>query len=130
MVGKAINSGKGSGYTNTWKTDSLKNTANAKTFGAHLEAAINKTGVPSSWGKYLAELFGRESGWDPTAKNPNSTAHGYAQFLSSTRSDYEKRYGIPYTTPVNQLILGIQYVKDRYGDPIKALKFWDQKKWY
>ena len=130
MVGKALSNTKGSGYTNTWKTADLKNTKQASTFGSHLTAAINKTGMPSSWAPYLAELFGRESGWNPNAKNPNSTAHGYAQFLNSTRADYEKRYGISYTSPVNQLILGIHYVKDRYGDPIKALKFWDKNKWY
>lgn len=79
---------------------------------------------------YLAELFGRESGWNPKAKNPNSTAHGYAQFLQSTKSNYEKKYGIKYDTPVNQLILGIKYVQDRYGDPIKALEHWDKNKWY
>lgn len=91
---------------------------------------MKQANVPDEWRPYLTELFGRESGWNPNAKNPNSTAHGYAQFLKSTRASYEKKYGIKYDSPVNQLILGIKYVQDRYKDPVKALEFWDKNKWY
>jgi muramidase (phage lysozyme) len=76
------------------------------------------------------ELVGRESSWNPEADNPSSSAYGYGQFLNSTRKEYEKKYGIKYSTPLNQLVLTIHYVKDRYGDPIKALQFWDKNKWY
>lgn len=90
-----------------------------------------KAGVPSSWAPYLTELFGRESTWDPNAANKSSTARGYAQFLDTTRDDYQNRYGINYdSSPMNQLILGIHYVKDRYGTPTKALSFWDKNQWY
>jgi SLT domain-containing protein len=91
---------------------------------------MRKANIPSSWAAPLTELFARESGLNWKAKNPNSSASGYAQFINSTRSDYERRYGVKYDSPINQLYLGIQYVKDRYGSPVKALQHWDQKKWY
>jgi len=78
----------------------------------------------------LPELVGRESSWSSAAKNPNSTAHGYGQFLDSTRRNYEKKTGLDYDNPVHQLAMMAQYVKDRYGTPDKALAFWDKNKWY
>lgn len=76
------------------------------------------------------ELVGRESTWNPNADNSKSSAWGYGQFFDSTRREYEKKYGIKYDSPLNQLILTIHYVKDRYGDPVKALKWWDEHGWY
>lgn len=78
------------------------------------------------------ELVGRESSWNPSAKNPTSTAYGLFQFLDTTRANYSKRYP-QYNymrSPYDQTMLGIQYVRDRYGDPVKALQFWDKNKWY
>lgn len=99
-------------------------------FKSHLSDAIRATGVDQSWIKPMSQLIANESSWNPSAKNPNSTAHGYAQFLNQTRKDYEKKYGIKYDTPTNQLILGIRYVQDRYGTPQKAMQFWNKNKWY
>lgn len=101
-----------------------------ESFKADLTEAIEKTGVPASWIQPMSQLIANESSWNPTAKNPNSTAHGYAQFLNQTRQDYEARYGIPYTTPVNQLILGIRYIQDRYGNAQNAVDFWNENHWY
>lgn len=118
------------GYGNNWKTKQAGNSATYKAFTGHLSAALGRGGFPSSWSADMIELVGRESSWNPSAKNPSSTAHGYGQFLKSTRANYEKKYGIPYTTPENQLILMMHYVKDRYGSPKAALQFWDKNKWY
>lgn len=103
------------------------------TFNSQMNAAINgKNGysVPSSEAKAMTELIGRESSWNSAAKNPKSTALGYGQFLSSTRSQYEKKMGMSYSDPVNQILMMYQYVKDRYGNAANALKFWDKNKWY
>lgn len=87
--------------------------------------------IPDSWIKPVVELFGRESSWNSLAKNPKSSARGYAQFLDDTVKNYKNKYGLNYdANPVNQLVLGMAYIKDRYGDPVSALKFWDSHNWY
>jgi hypothetical protein len=98
-------------------------------FNQHMSQAVQR-GVDPSWVPLLSEIVKRESSYNPNAKNPKSTAYGYGQFLSSTRSNYEKKTGLSYSDPVNQLIMMAQYVKDRYGTPQKALAFWNANKWY
>lgn len=120
-------SSSGSALNGNWNT--TKGTP-PQAFQGHLSQAIRATGVDESWIQPMSQLVANESTWNPSAKNPKSTAHGYAQFLDSTRKDYEKKYGIKYDTPVNQLILGIRYVQDRYGSPQKAMEFWNKNKWY
>lgn len=100
-----------------------------QTFQQHMSQAVQR-GVDSSWVPLLSEIVKRESSYNPSAKNPKSTAYGYGQFLSSTRSNYEKKTGLSYNDPVNQLIMMAQYVKDRYGTPQKALAFWNKNHWY
>jgi hypothetical protein len=100
-----------------------------KTFQTHMQTAI-KRGVPADWAPLLSEIVRRESSYNPYAKNPNSSAYGYGQFLTSTRNNYEKKTGLDYNDPVNQLIMMYQYVKDRYGTPQNALAFWNKNHWY
>lgn len=134
----AVNSGKiahmsskGSSYTNTYKTkkEALKSPG-YQTYKTQLARAVQAGDVPDSWVVALTELIGRESNWNAGVKNPNSTAKGYGQFLKSTVQQYEKKMGISYSTPYNQIVMTAQYVKDRYGSPEKALAFWDKNKWY
>ena len=134
-----MNSGKGttssssnftdnSGYGN-WKMYGKQSSS----FNSQMQAAIkgkNGYSVPFKEAKAMTELIGRESSWNSNAKNPKSTAHGYGQFLKSTRSQYEKKTGLNYSDPVNQILMMYQYVKDRYGNAVNALKFWDKNKWY
>jgi hypothetical protein len=115
-----FNSGAGGGGT------AEKGTA---AFNQNLQAAIQR-GVDPYWGPILTEIIKRESGFNPTAKNPTSTAYGYGQFLNSTRAAYEKKTGLSYNDPVNQIIMMAQYVKDRYGNPQNALAFWNKNHWY
>jgi hypothetical protein len=100
-----------------------------QTFQQHMSQAVQR-GVDSSWVPLLSEIVKKESSFNPNAKNPKSTAYGYGQFLSSTRSNYEKKTGLSYSDPVNQLIMMAQYVKDRYGNPQNALAFWNKNRWY
>lgn len=123
------NASEGGGYSNNYKTQQSSNSPTYKSYQGHLKEAI-KMGVPANWANALTELVGRESSWNPSAKNPSSTAHGYGQFLNSTRANYEKKTGLNYSNPVHQLVMMAQYVKDRYGTPEKALAFWDKNKWY
>ncbi|WP_026562496.1 hypothetical protein [Bacillus sp. J37] len=121
---------EGGGYSNYKKTSTQASKSSSyKTYQTHLNQAI-KMGVPASWAAPLTELVGRESSWNSSAKNPKSTAHGYGQFLNSTRRNYEKKTGLDYSNPVHQLVMMAEYVKDRYGTPEKALAFWDKNNWY
>ena len=45
---------------------------------------MGKLGGSGSEFTCLENLWGKESGWNPNAQNPSSTAYGIAQFLDST----------------------------------------------
>jgi len=119
-----------SSYSNFTKLKQAKNSSSFQSYLGHLKSAVNSGLVPSNWALALSELVGRESSWNSGAKNPNSTASGYGQFLNSTVSQYAKKTGLNYNNPVHQLGMMAQYVKDRYGSPEKALAFWDKNRWY
>ncbi len=75
----------------------------------------------------LVELWQRESGWNPLAQNPTSTAFGIAQFLNGTWQGT----GVPKTTnPQQQIMAGLTYIKGRYGNPSNALAFHNAHNWY
>lgn len=81
------------------------------------------------WLKPTLELVARESSFNPNASNPNSTAKGLFQFLDGTRSSYGGS-SVNWSDPYQQAVAGINYIKDRYGSPEKALQFWDKNKYY
>jgi hypothetical protein len=117
------------GATNTTGGGGTANVSGPASFKTHMNTAISR-GVPAEWAPLLSEIVRRESSYNPSAKNPTSTAYGYAQFLASTRKQYESKTGLSYNDPVNQLIMMYQYVKDRYGTPQNALNFWNKNHWY
>jgi hypothetical protein len=71
----------------------------------------------------------KESGGDPTADNPRSTAFGLGQLLLDGRRHY---LGANYDT----IDCGLQlqafrgYVRDRYGTAENARAFWNSHGWY
>jgi hypothetical protein len=71
----------------------------------------------------------KESGGDPTADNPRSTAFGLGQLLLDGRRHY---LGANYDT----IDCGLQlqafrgYVRDRYGTAENARAFWLNHGWY
>lgn len=89
-------------------------------------AATNEAGVPTNWATNRAfiNLINGESGWDPTAANPTSSAFGLAQFLRSTWRNYLPE--VPYGTadPFWQLVGAFRYIRDVYGTPDRAWAFW------
>jgi len=58
-----------------------------------------------------------ESGWSATIKNPTSTASGIAQNINGFGPGYQ------YGNAAQQIAWMIQYIRTRYGDPIKAWQF-------
>lgn len=65
-------------------------------------------------------LWSKESRWDYTAKNKNSTAYGIPQILDLKQD----------TTIYQQVDMGIKYIKHRYGTPTRALAFHNAYGWY
>jgi hypothetical protein len=57
-------------------------------------------------------IVSQESGWNPTAQNPSSTAFGLAQFLDATWGGVGC---VKTSEPVQQLKCADLYVKQRYG---------------
>ncbi len=74
----------------------------------------------------LISLWNRESGWNPNAQNPTSTAYGIAQFLDSTWAPYGAKTASGY----KQVFYGEEYIRDRYGDPAAAWGHEQRFGWY
>ncbi|WP_181272836.1 phage tail tape measure protein [Brevibacterium oceani] len=72
-------------------------------------------------------LLTRESGWNPKAQNPTSTAYGLFQFLNSTWGSVG---GSKTSDPRKQLEYGLKYIQQRYGDVKGARSFWERNHWY
>jgi peptidoglycan DL-endopeptidase CwlO len=68
----------------------------------------------------LLKLWGKESAWDHTADNPESTAYGIAQVLKTK----------PGTPAPLQIERGLAYIQHRYDKPSIAWAHWRAKKWY
>lgn len=93
---------------------------------------VQATAAQFGWGSgpewdALTWIIGRESGWNPNAQNPTSTAFGLFQFLDGTWSST----GIAKTSdPSLQALAGMRYIASRYGDPLGARDFWQRNGWY
>jgi hypothetical protein len=66
----------------------------------------------------LAAVETREAGFNMTAQNPSSGAYGLAQFINGP-SEYAQ-YGGNSTTASGQITAMLNYIAQRYGDPIAA----------
>lgn len=112
--------------TSRSKTRTAKPPQTPREIGRSIAAEFGWTGA--QW-VALEDLWTRESGWNPRAQNPTSTAYGIAQFLDSTWAGY----GIPKTSdPALQVRAGCRYIRARYGTPSNALAFWHRQSphWY
>lgn len=66
-------------------------------------------------------LMNGESGYNPSAQNPKSSAFGMFQFMDFTW----KSYGCEKTEEVDtQIECGLRYIEKRYGNPTNAYKHW------
>jgi hypothetical protein len=83
-------------------------------------------GTGEQW-EALAWIIQKESGFNPVAQNPKSTAFGLFQHLDMTR----KNYNCLKTSDITiQVHCGVKYIKARYKTPTGAKQFWTQNKWY
>lgn len=65
----------------------------------------------------LYGLVQRESGWNPAAANPSSAARGLFQKMIDMHGPIEP-------TVEGQAAWGLNYIRQRYGSPSRALAFW------
>jgi hypothetical protein len=95
--------------------------------GSYQDYAMSKLGGDSSQFSCLESLWGRESGWNPNAQNPSSTAYGIPQFLDSTWAGT----GIGKTSDgYRQIDAGLIYIDSRYGSPCGAWSHSQSTGWY
>ena len=71
----------------------------------------------------LDDLIQRESSWNPNAANPNSTARGLFQKMTSIHGPVE-------STAAGQAEWGLDYIRGRYGSPLAAVMHHKQRGWY
>jgi hypothetical protein len=96
----------------------------ADTYRAYARTHLNSTDDQFTC---LDQLWSSESGWRPTAQNPDSTAYGIAQLLDQTWPlvDADKT-----SDPYTQVDAGLRYIDQRYGTPCDAWDFWLGHHWY
>lgn len=92
----------------------------------YLSSAAVYVGVSEEWAydSHLLELIKKESAFDPSAKNPVSSAFGLFQMLRNTWESYLPE--IPYGTldPFWQSVGGLRYILKMYRTPERANKFY------
>jgi hypothetical protein len=74
-------------------------------------------------------IVGHESGWNPRAQNPVSTASGLYQHIDGTWRAYRPIEASGYAhmkdaPAAMQDKAGMRYIHDRYGTPTKAMQHW------
>jgi hypothetical protein len=95
--------------------------------GSYQDYALSKLGGSGSEFTCLENLWGKESGWDPNAQNPSSTAYGIPQFLDSTWAGT----GIAKTSDgYRQIDAGLIYIDERYGSACGAWAHSQANNWY
>jgi len=104
-----------------------KTAAAAAPAGSYQDYAMSKLGGSGSQFSCLENLWGKESGWNPNAQNPGSTAYGIPQFLDSTWAST----GIAKTSDgYRQIDAGLIYIDSRYGSPCGAWGHSQSTGWY
>ncbi|MFE6745949.1 NlpC/P60 family protein [Kitasatospora purpeofusca] len=83
----------------------------------------------------LEWLWTKESGWNPSADNPTSTAYGIPQALewdptTGTGHKMTGEFADYHTNATTQIKWGLDYIKGRYGTPTRAKQFWEAHNWY
>ena len=90
-------------------------------------AMLPEYGFSSDQFSCLDSLYMSESGWDPTADNPSSSAYGIPQALTETHDDLPADY---MTNPASQIEWGLDYIRSSYGTPCSAWEFKQANNWY
>ena len=92
------------------------------------QALLPEFGFSSDQFPCLDSLWTKESGWNPTADNPTSSAYGIPQALpgekmASAGADWA-------TNPATQIRWGLGYIAEVYGSPCSAWSHSQANNWY
>lgn len=88
---------------------------------------LEQAGIHGNFDKWNY-IINHESGWNPRAQNPSSSAYGIGQALPPSKM---AAFGSDYmSNPITQLKWMKSYVGDRYGGIDGAYKFWRSHNWY
>lgn len=127
MIGKAIEALKAK-MENLFTTQ-VAGTASPDAASMDVQNQVNAVAQRYGWGigsdqwTPLSLLIGRESSWDPNAANPNSSARGLFQKMTSLHGPVESTVG-------GQTEWGLNYIKSKYGNPRAAWEFHKASGWY
>ena len=92
------------------------------------QAMLSDYGWSSSEFGCLDALWTRESGWNPSAANPTSSAYGIPQALPGSKM---ATAGADWATnPATQIEWGLGYIQDSYGSPCAAWGHSESSGWY
>lgn len=82
----------------------------------------------------LIPLWHHESGWNPNAANPSSSARGIPQMMMNIHYGanwQSSAAGVAYlNNPQVQVDKGLDYIIGRYGSPCNAWNTWQTQSWY
>ena len=95
--------------------------------GSHTDWMAAAGISPGDYG-YVDYIVGRESGWNPTATNRSSGAHGLCQALPASKM--ATAGGDYMTNPITQLKWCNSYAVGRYGSWAAAYNFWISNHWW
>ena len=92
------------------------------------QALLPEFGFSSDQFSCLNSLWTKESGWNPSADNPTSSAYGIPQALpgekmASAGADWA-------TNPATQIRWGLGYIAEVYGSPCSAWSHSQANNWY
>jgi hypothetical protein len=85
----------------------------------HLKLYAHAVVVDAKQYRCLELLWTKESNWNYKAKNKASSAFGIPQLLKMKTTD-----------PIEQINLGIKYIKHRHQTPCLAWAYWQKNKHY
>ena len=77
----------------------------------------------------FTKLVGKESAWNPKAKNPKSSARGIGQLLKKTYQGLGMKHS---EAGVAQVVAALAYIGRKYGSsgPCGAWEHFQRKNWY
>lgn len=119
-VGKPRRGGSGGGPNPGTSTPLSGDRAQARSIMQRMAQQWGWTG--REWDA-LVRLIMKESGFNPRAANPTSSARGLFQKMVSIHGPLEP-------TIEGQIMWGFNYIKGRYGSPSRALQFHLGHNWY